>query len=212
MARFGPKDKDVPSLTSFYQLEFDDNSLVGSELDQWMWTQQIGHSMSGFINQASQKANLWSEFYYKGDELLPSIAHLQQLLRCVMDAVADNTAASEADEKEINDLFSFYLSSPSISWSRSEKGWQEDSKTNFRPVIAGFKRLPANNLVTDFFFQALLGSFFWAVSPNKFKRCQECRSVYIELNPRQVFCSNRCNSRAKTRRFRAREKESSLLP
>ena len=211
MALFGQKDQDIPSLTSFYQLEFDDDALEGSELDQWMYMQQLsnvlGDTLKVGLIDTPKATPLWSMFFVKGYELLPPIANLQRLLHRVMDAVADNVLASEADEKEINDLLAFFLSAPTITWRRDDRRWAEDEWTQPRALIAGFRILPANELVSDSFFQSLLGGFFWATSQNKFKRCGECHSVYVNKRERQVFCSNRCSNRARNKRFHNKTRE-----
>ena len=130
-------------------------------------------------------------------QLLPVIA----LTKRIMTSVCDDNRLSETDAEEFLEQSKLWRPSPSYEWEKDDDGYIQLSSLrviDFSPSVNGME-------------WQVLGALERGLNkaqstPRYFQRCRQCSSVFLVERKDQLYCSRRCNNRAQTRRWRAREK------
>lgn len=207
MALFGPKDKNLPLLTTFFQVEdipaqFDDIEEV--ELFQWLVQEKHGNSRPPLIlgehdcfMRLARLHNLTKPFMidlYDRRRLSASVATQFGIL------------CRQIPQPQSTRTFGF----PKDAVERDEEGeWINPKDVD----IGRGGGLPYDYHVASKIVEDLIGIMR---KPENLAKCPECQSIYVKARPasRQIYCSHRCGQRhlmrGKMREKRAAKKAVAL--
>ena len=199
MALFTKQDRELPLLTQYYQLEYDWHSLEGSELDEWVNGLGITY---GHAYGASRHKEL-REFFGR-------LATLQPLFKRMMESAADEGRYARTD---LSAFAKHYETRPQSVVEKYEQRPPEgfgQFEQSGDYVLAGLvqrvtlegvfeREKPLKHIVIEM-DRAILDPTV------PFRRCEQCRSVFLVERRDQVYCSRRCNNRSQAKRKREREK------
>ena len=214
MALFTNKDdRDIPLATQFYQLEFDSENPVGSELE--VWVERIifgqGNWRSGEAGELIPPGTIHETLSTRIDAAdLVRLAELHGLVRRLMDATADEILPDWIDRDAFNRWRNeVRLRETLVQWQASprEPG-QILVWTNPRAsaTVSSVIDEIAHPILEEVTISVLAGA-----NPSRYPkatfrgvaRCWECNSPYLVRAKGTKFCSTRCRHRQGQRgRFR----------
>ncbi len=187
MALFTSKaDSGLPLLTQFYHLEvpyLDElpvhlagAALVATDPEILQWAEMLrgGYYVPGW--PGTESVEDLTEWGY--------LANLYQILKSFMDCRVDGEVPSPAYVDALNSWLAVVMPAPFVAWN------QDGFKFDF-PGVSGLVLLVHRPLAME-----MLSAF----QNGTLRRCEECRSVFVEQKPGQKYCSQRCRTRITSRR------------
>lgn len=208
MALFGPRDKDLPRLTRFYQVSQpgQDQPMEEWELYEWL-RREIGHPLP---------------FFYEEDRaVLDRLRRIHLLVRQMMDELADNhklrmtTARAylemlkEIPEPKRDDRFIGLIRTPRDAEGYYVEGYEPGEWIEPTDLVTmnvyhlSWDHDMGKHILADIYREK--------DRPELFTRCEECLSAFRTTRAGQVYCSKRCSGRVMTRRSR-QKKDSDVMP
>ena len=189
MSIFTERDKDLPLLTQVYQLDRPKDGkppLVNHpDLDQWL----AGLNPTNPLQPA--------EIEERVKRLLPIIA----LAKSIMDSVCSAGVVREDDMLAINQIFRRYRLWRAYKWTVTSSGNIPIKSISRTGLVT--TSTPIDWQIIKAIETALNNA---PETPDYFRQCQQCKSVFIVEEKNQVYCSKRCSNRTRNKRFHDKAK------
>ncbi len=197
MALFGAKDANLPLLTQFFQID-DPGEAPFEETELFQWLSTRGGNLL-LLNPA-------------GSKTFKRIADIQRVVKRIMRSMHDDKGPIRADD--LNTLFNLYREAPATNleyWmiysggAANKDGWVDPTSLRF----GSWNKETFDWGLGTRIIEALVGNDTTVghiFHPERFAECPECRNIYLKLNPRALYCSQRCGHRRLMRTRRDREK------